>query len=93
MNLKNYKFEKPKKLEEIDRLFLIMLNEVIRSSTENFEKRYSIIDWTEERELFCERIKLRFQEVNEQLDKFLKDINDDKMEALMSNFEQKMLIQ
>jgi hypothetical protein len=75
--------------KEKEDLFLQLEN--YGEATENFEKRYSIIDWTEERELFCERVKLRFQEVNEQLDKFLKDINDDKMEALMSNFEQKML--
>lgn len=77
--------------KEKEDLFLPLEN--YNESTENFEKRYSIIDWTEERELFCEKIKTRFQKVNEELDKFLKDINEDKMESLMLNFEQKMLKQ
>lgn len=38
MNLENYKGQKPKKLEEIDKLFLEKLNEVILISTQSFEK-------------------------------------------------------
>jgi valyl-tRNA synthetase len=37
MNLQDYSFEKPKKLEEIDKLFLGKLNEVVRTSTKSFE--------------------------------------------------------
>lgn len=36
MNLENYKFGKPKKLEPLDELFLCKLNNLVNSSTENF---------------------------------------------------------
>jgi valyl-tRNA synthetase len=38
MNLKDYKGEKPKKLEKLDELFLTELNEVIIEATESFEE-------------------------------------------------------
>jgi valyl-tRNA synthetase len=38
MNLGDYKFNKPKKLEETDKLFLERLNLLVRNATENFEK-------------------------------------------------------
>lgn len=38
MNLEDFDFKKPKKFEKIDELFLGELNELIKSSTENFEK-------------------------------------------------------
>lgn len=42
LNLKNYKHNKPKKLEKIDELFLIKLNNLIRICTETFEEyKYS----------------------------------------------------
>ncbi|MFA7707782.1 MAG: valine--tRNA ligase [Candidatus Pacearchaeota archaeon] len=37
MNLKDYKFKKPAKLEKIDELFLNKLNELVESCTESFE--------------------------------------------------------
>ncbi len=38
MNLKDYKNQKPRKLEELDELFLNKLNSIIKNCTENFEK-------------------------------------------------------
>ena len=38
MNLKGYKNQKPKKLEELDKLFLEKLNSLIKTCTENFLK-------------------------------------------------------
>lgn len=37
MNLNNYKHSKPKKIQEIDQLFLNKLNDLVKSSTEAFE--------------------------------------------------------
>ncbi|MEN9626465.1 MAG: hypothetical protein RL557_793 [archaeon] len=38
MNLQDYNFKKPKKLEKIDELFLIKVHQLIKEATENFEK-------------------------------------------------------
>jgi len=51
---------------------------------ESFEAEYSIIDWSEEREDFCRKIEEKFIKVNEELDGFLKNLDDDKIEVLMT---------
>jgi hypothetical protein len=51
----------------------------------SFEDEYSIIDWTEERENFCKKIQEKFIKVNAELDIFLKNIDNDKMEILMTD--------
>jgi hypothetical protein len=53
-------------------------------SIESFESKYSIIDWTEEREQFCKQIQDTFVKVNKELEEFLKKIDNNKMDALMS---------
>jgi hypothetical protein len=69
--------------KEREDLFLPLPNH--GESVEKFEQRYSIIDWTEEREQFCERIKQTFIKVNDELAKFLKDIDSNKMDMLMAS--------
>lgn len=58
---------------------------------ERFESRYSIVDWSEEREAFCKKIQETFVKVNKELEDFLKDINNTKMDALMSGSGLKFL--
>ena len=53
-------------------------------SVADFERMYSIIDWTEEREEFCKKIQDTFKRVNQELSDFLKNIDSDKMDMLMS---------
>lgn len=60
-------------------------------SVNSFESEYSIIDWIEEREEFCKKIQEKFIKVNEELDGFLKNLDDDKMEMLMTGSDLKML--
>jgi hypothetical protein len=69
--------------KEKEGLFLSLLQ--YNQSIESFEKEYSILDWTEERENFCEKIQNTFINVNNELDNFLKDIDDNKMNMLISN--------
>lgn len=69
--------------QEKDDLFLKLVN--TRQTVETFESEYSIIDWTEEREKFCERIQETFKNVNEELDNFLTNIDNNKMDMLISN--------
>ncbi len=64
-------------------MFLKLIN--TRQTVETFESEYSIIDWTEEREKFCERIQETFKNVNEELDNFLTNIDNNKMDMLISN--------
>jgi len=54
-------------------------------SDSSFESEYSILDWTNEKEDFCKKIQEKFIKVNEELDSFLKNIDDNKMEILMAN--------
>jgi hypothetical protein len=63
-------------------LFLKLPN--LNQSNDSFESEYSIIDWTEEREKFCEKIQNTFIAVNNELDNFLKNIDDNKMDMLIS---------
>lgn len=69
--------------KEQEDLFLTLTNQ--HESIEEFEQRYSIIDWSEEREAFCERIKQAFMKVNNELSSFLKNLDEDKINALMQN--------
>jgi hypothetical protein len=69
--------------QEKEDLFLPITN--TGQSTTDLENLYSIIDWTEEREKFCERIQETFKNVNEELDNFLTNIDDNKMDMLISN--------
>jgi hypothetical protein len=68
--------------QEKEDLFLVLTN--LHESVESFESRYSIIDWTEEREDFCKKIQDTFVRVNKELEEFLKDIDNKKIDALMS---------
>lgn len=69
--------------QEKEDLFLKLLN--TNQTIDTFENEYSIIDWSEEREKFCEKIQETFKNVNEELDNFLSNIDDNKMDALISN--------
>ena len=69
--------------KEKEDLFLKLTN--INQSVEDFESQYSIVDWTEEREEFCKKIQQTFVNVNAELDSFLNNIDDDKMNILVSN--------
>lgn len=68
--------------KEKEDLFLVLTNH--GESVESFESRYSIIDWTEEREAFCKKIQDMFVKVNTELEDFLKNIDNNKIDALMS---------
>lgn len=68
--------------QEKEDLFLPLTN--LHESVESFESRYSIIDWTEEREEFCKKIQDTFVRVNKELEDFLKDIDNKKIDDLMS---------
>jgi hypothetical protein len=75
--------------KEKEDLFL-QLNDNGESIT-SFESRYSIIDWTEEREDFCKKIQDTFVRVNKELEDFLKNIDNNKIDALMSGSGLKFL--
>ena len=75
--------------EERDNVFHPLPN--LNESVASFESRYSIIDWTEERENFCKKIQDTFTKVNGELSEFLKDISEEKMDALMSGQDLKFL--
>ncbi len=60
-------------------------------SVENFEKNYSIIDWTEEREEFCIKIRDAFIKVNTELESFLKDIDSEKIDKMINSNNFKLL--
>ena len=68
--------------KEADNLFLSL---IAGRNIEDFEKEHSIIDWSQEREDFCERIKQMFIKVNDELSKFLSDMTPDKMDALIQS--------
>lgn len=60
-------------------------------NTKTFSEMYSIIDWTEEREAFCEKIKQTFISVNTELSSFLKNLDSEKFDRLMTNNNLKFL--
>lgn len=70
-------------LKEKEDLFISLPR--YNQSVESFEKEFSIIDWTQEREDFCKRIKETFIEVNKELSFFLHDIDSNKMDMLMKS--------
>ena len=75
--------------KERDDLFLPLPNH--NQSVESFENEFSIVEWTEEREAFCQQIKDTFVKVNSDLSEFLKDLSGDKIEAIMATGGFKML--
>lgn len=54
-------------------------------------EKYQLIKWTQEREDFLTQVQNKFIKVNEELDSFLGNIDDDKMNELMLNT--KLLLQ
>lgn len=70
-------------LQEKEDLFLPLLAH--GQSLESFEKEFSIIDWTEEREEFCKRIQNTFIRVNEDLSSFLTNLDSKKFDQIMIN--------
>lgn len=75
--------------KEKEDLFLPLTN--VGESISSFENRFSIIDWTEERENFCKKIQDMFVKVNTELEDFLKNIDNNKIDALMSGSGLKFL--
>ena len=62
-----------------------------KNDRNSFLSRYNIIDWSEEREVFFEKIKENFIVINAKLSNYLSDIDDDKINLLMSNNNFKLL--
>lgn len=54
-------------------------------SVSQFEKSYSIVDWSEESEEFLKNIQDKFINLNMKLDEFLCNIDNDKMKWLIDN--------
>jgi hypothetical protein len=75
--------------KEVENLFLPLPRH--NQSIESFEKEYSIIDWSEEREEFCQKINEAFKKVNSELESFLKEMNNDKIDALIQSGNLKLL--
>jgi hypothetical protein len=57
----------------------------------DFETQFSIIDWTPEREAFCEQINQMFKKVNGDLSDFLKNLDNNKFEQLMTSGNIKLI--
>lgn len=58
----------------------------VPNSSKGFEEEYTIIKWTEEREQFFSTIQTKFKNLAEDLSKFLKDLDENKVAALIANF-------
>lgn len=56
-----------------------------------FEAEYNIIDWSEEREQFCLKIQNAFVKINDELDSFLQNLDNNKFDKLMSSNDLKLL--
>lgn len=59
-------------------------------TAEDMEKKFTIIDWTQERQDFCEKIKQTFITINNDLSEFLMNLDNNKMDMLIagkSNFK------
>jgi len=69
--------------EEKEDLFLQLKKS--GQTDDSFENEYSILDWTEERENFCKKIQETFIKVNNDLDNFLKNIDNTKIDLLISS--------
>ncbi|MCK9575605.1 MAG: hypothetical protein WC979_01145 [Candidatus Pacearchaeota archaeon] len=50
-----------------------------------FEREYTIIAWTKEREEFFEKVQQNFIKLSNELSNFLLNLDNDKVDALMSN--------
>ena len=61
------------------------------SKPKEFAAKYSIIDWTEEREAFCKKIQDTFEKINTDLASFLTDLNNDKFDMLIDKNPLKLL--
>lgn len=68
--------------EGLDRQPLHMDNERDR---QNFVNTYHILDWTQEREDFFQKIEDKFRNLNTELSKFLLDLTNDKVDQLMAS--------
>lgn len=68
--------------KEKEDLFLLLTEH--NESVEQFESRFSIIDWTEEREDFCKKIQETFVDVNSRLSSFLSNLDNKKIDLLIS---------
>ncbi len=75
--------------KEVENLFLPLPRH--NQSIESFEQEYLIIDYTEEREAFCQRINEAFKNMNKELESFLKEMNNDKIDALIQSGGLKLL--
>lgn len=51
----------------------------------DMEKSFDIIDWSEEREEYLTNLQNKFEELNGKIDGFLSNIDDQKIESLMSS--------
>lgn len=63
----------------------------LNQSIKRFEEEFTIIDWTQEREDFCKKIKETFDNVNKELSYFLTNINNETIESLMASNNLKIL--
>lgn len=84
-------YKKDTGFKEDEDLFLTLLEKY--QKVEDFDNRYVIIDWTQEREDFFKNIKDKFDNLNQQLSTFINNIDDDKIEELMSNFNNTKLLE
>jgi hypothetical protein len=57
-----------------------------------FEAQYTIIKWTQEREDYFEMLQKRFILMSEQLNEFLKDLDEDKVNLLIENVKMLALL-
>jgi hypothetical protein len=55
------------------------------------ERGFQLVKWSEERELFFEKMQEKFKSVNNTLDSYLSDLSDEKVEELMTNTTIKFL--
>lgn len=69
-------------ITESEKLFLLLAN---GDGMAQYEGKYSIIDWTQEREDFCAKVKLKFIQVNTELSSFLKNLDNNKLDALIAS--------
>jgi len=75
--------------KEKDDLFLPLHSH--GESIKDFENNFSIVDWTQERENYFEKIKDAFIIMNEDISNFLKNIDSNKIDLLMSGNGMKFL--
>ncbi len=73
--------------QEVEGLSKTLLSQ--RHNIKSFESEYCIIDWSEEREEFCKKIQETFKKINLDLDTFLQNIDNEKIDnmILTGNFK------